>query len=166
MYASLPPFAPMMVGQCCVKFLSSALCVCVLCLRRPLCLRLLFLVCAGMWGLAAGDPPRQVVENPQFAKDAKSPLQHSEDELDDAVLLSLLKHAYSMYTVRAVTSGEVTFCMLCACACACTSTLCSVNRGVPCLPTRLPCSHLSASCTFFGGCCCCVFGLVFVFMYL
>jgi hypothetical protein len=40
-----------------------------------------------------------VVENPRTTKDAKSPPVYVEDELDDSILMSLLQHAYSLFTV-------------------------------------------------------------------
>ncbi len=43
-----------------------------------------------------------VVENPRVAKDAKSAPVYAEDELDDSILQSLLKHAYSLFSVRFV----------------------------------------------------------------
>jgi hypothetical protein len=48
-----------------------------------------------------------VVENPRVAKDAKSAPVYAEDELDDSILQSLLKHAYSLFSVRLVTHVEL-----------------------------------------------------------
>lgn len=47
-----------------------------------------------------------VVQNPQVAKDPKAQPQFAEDELDDSILASLLKHAYSLFSVS-ITSSTV-----------------------------------------------------------